>query len=196
MTKSVGILAYGSLINDPGCEIEPKIVREVSCVTPFRVEYARKSRKRSNAPTLVPFREGAKVDGSLLVVDLTLHEAKNRLYRREINKVGCKSITYSDPGDGKPDAVRIKTCREFAGIDLVIYASLLPNISDLNAEKLASLAIRSAQILSDGRDGITYLMDTRGAGIRTPLSDGYEAAILKMTKTTNLKDALKACRLS
>ena len=196
MTKSVGILAYGSLINDPGCEIGAKIVDKKSCVTPFRVEYARKSRIRSYAPTLVPFDEGDRVVAKLLVVDLTLREAKDRLYRREINKVCRESKTYSKPSPDNTRAVRIQTIDDFEGIDLVIYASLSPNITDLNAEKLARLAITSARILSDGRDGITYLMNATKAGIKTPLSDAYRRAILKKTRTINLKDALKACRPS
>ena len=194
MTNSIGILAYGSLIDDPGCEIEARIVREKRCRTPFKVEYARKSSKRSNAPTLVPFEEGDNVSGKLLVVDLSLREAKNRLYRREINKVCCKSKTYSEPSDDNVNAVRIQTMYDFEGIDLSIYASLLPNIEELSAEKLACLAINSARNLSDGRDGITYLLNAKKVGIRTPLSYAYETAILKMTMASNLKDALKTCR--
>ena len=196
MIKSVGILAYGSVINDPGCEIRTKIIGRKNCVTPFKVEYARKSSERSNAPTLVPFDKGDKVAGKLLLVDLTLREAKDRLYRREINKVCGKSRTYSEPSPENTRAVRIQIIYDFEGIDLVIYASLSPNITDLNAEKLARLAITSAQILSDGRDGITYLINATKAGIETPLSDAYKRAILKKTRTTNLKDALRACRPS
>ena len=196
MTRTIGILAYGSLIDDPGCEIHAAIVRKKCCRTPFKVEYARKSSTRSNAPTLVRCDKGAKVSGRILVVDLTLHEAKDRLYRREINKVGCKSKTYSEPGDDNANAVRIKTKCDFEGIDLVIYASLCPNIEDLNPEKLAYLAICSARKRRDGRDGISYLMNAKNAGIRTPRSDAYETEILKMTKARNLKDALKACRPS
>jgi len=44
---SVGILAFGSLIDNPGKEIEAALVgRKTNVVTPFRVEFARKSTKR------------------------------------------------------------------------------------------------------------------------------------------------------
>jgi len=52
--SGIGILAYGSLIIDPGPEIGPLIVRRITTVTPFVVEYARLSRTRGGAPTLVP----------------------------------------------------------------------------------------------------------------------------------------------
>lgn len=194
MTRKIGILAYGSLIDDPGCEIRATIIRKIVCTTPFEVEYARQSTNRSNAPTLVPFEKGARVSGSILVVDMSLREAKDRLYRREINKVCCKSRTYSEPRADNTKAVRIKTIRDLKGIDLVIYASLLANIEDLSAAKLACLAIQSARNRSDGRDGISYLMNARSAGISTPLSDAYETEILSVTNTPSLKDALKACR--
>ena len=36
MTNSMGILAYGSLIHEPGCEIAPAIVRRIPCIHPSR----------------------------------------------------------------------------------------------------------------------------------------------------------------
>ena len=80
MTNSIGILAYGSLIHEPGCEIAPAIIRQIFCRTPFKVEYARKSNSRNGAPTLVPDNRGTKVTAQILVVDLTLCEAKDCLY--------------------------------------------------------------------------------------------------------------------
>jgi hypothetical protein len=50
----LGILAYGSLIHDPGPEIEPHIRLRIDTETDFPVEYARLSTKRGDAPTLVP----------------------------------------------------------------------------------------------------------------------------------------------
>ena len=57
MTNSIGILAYGSLIQEPGCEIAPAIVRRISCRTPFKVEYARKSNSRNGAQVGEDFDE-------------------------------------------------------------------------------------------------------------------------------------------
>jgi hypothetical protein len=44
MTGKIGILAYGSLIDDPGAKIEPFIFHRVVCRTPFKVEFARTSK--------------------------------------------------------------------------------------------------------------------------------------------------------
>ena len=55
----VGILAYGSLIDDPGSEIGEVIADVISDIeTPFSVEFARSSSTRSGAPTLIPVEAG------------------------------------------------------------------------------------------------------------------------------------------
>lgn len=49
MPPPVGILAFGSLIDDPGKEIEAALVgRKANVVTPFNVEFARTSKKRGS----------------------------------------------------------------------------------------------------------------------------------------------------
>jgi hypothetical protein len=51
---SIGIVAFGSLIDNPGREIEAALVgRKLNVRTPFGVEFARSSTKRGGAPTLV-----------------------------------------------------------------------------------------------------------------------------------------------
>jgi hypothetical protein len=51
MKASVGILAYGSLIDNPGREIEAALVgRKPNVRTPFGVEFGRSSIKRGGAP--------------------------------------------------------------------------------------------------------------------------------------------------
>jgi len=86
MTGTVGILAYGSLLEDPGAEIESATVNTVPGIrTPFKVEFARSSSKRSGAPTLVPLESGGEVSARIFVVGLSAAEAANCLYRREIN---------------------------------------------------------------------------------------------------------------
>ncbi|MBC6491720.1 hypothetical protein BC349_11720 [Flavihumibacter stibioxidans] len=55
---TIGILAYGSLIEDPGQMISDLIIKKISTVTPFPVEYARISSPRDGAPTLIPFEAG------------------------------------------------------------------------------------------------------------------------------------------
>lgn len=71
MAKSVGILAYGSLIDNPRCEIKAVISYKLEGVqTPFNVEFARGSSTRGGAPTLVPVMEnGAPVKVVILVLE-------------------------------------------------------------------------------------------------------------------------------
>ena len=52
---TIGILAFGSLLDEPGAELEAHIARRIEGIeTPFAVEFARSSRTRDGAPTLVP----------------------------------------------------------------------------------------------------------------------------------------------
>ena len=87
---TVGVLAYGSLITDPGEEIQNATVEiKKGIVTPFKVEFARTSRTRGGAPTLVPVDiGGAQVRGWIFVLDVPEEEAANRLWRRETDRVG------------------------------------------------------------------------------------------------------------
>ena len=191
MTGKIGILAYGSLICDPGDEIKPIIVRRIDCRTPFKVEFARTSSSRDGAPTLVPYDNGSQVAAQLLVVDLPLSEATNRLYRRELHRVGEK-LTYDATKKVTPNSVVIKTLRDFEGLDMVLYTSIDANIEGLTAAKLAALAICSARARTDGHDGISYLINAKKAGIRTPLSGEYEAEIKRLTGVASLEEALAA----
>src|SRR5262245_16489353 len=90
MKASVGILAFGSLINSPGTEIEAALVgRILNVPTPFGVEFGRTSVKRNGAPTLVPVQEGGSpVLAQILLVNISEEDAKDRLWRRELNRVG------------------------------------------------------------------------------------------------------------
>ena len=89
---SVGVLAYGSLNNDPGWEIRRSISRRSPDVeTPFAVEFARKSRTWGGAPALVPVSEGgARVRATILILEEHVSEAEatNMLWRRETRQVG------------------------------------------------------------------------------------------------------------
>jgi hypothetical protein len=102
MEASLGILAFGSLIDSPGAEIEAALVgRKLQIRTPFGVEFARSSTKRGGAPTLVPLEQGgAPVLAQILLVNVSEQEAKDRLWRREINRVGQGGdyTGHSNPG--------------------------------------------------------------------------------------------------
>lgn len=117
----------------------------------------------------------------------------NRLYRRELHKVGS-DIVYSPLATANVNTVIVKKLKAFKGLDTVIYTSIGANISELSAEKLARLAVGSAKEMTDGRDGISYLINAVNAGIVTPLTPEYERLILQMTGASNLASALAITR--
>ena len=198
--KKIGILAYGSLIDEPGPEIGPVIDYHLEDETPFRVEFARESRTRGGAPTLVPVEEGGSTIKAIILVlkeYVSEEEAKDMLYRREINKT-CSQKKYDppDPCVPKGDRVCIEEDNEnFPDLELVLYTKIAPT-PNLTPEKLASLAIKSARSKfgAQRRDGISYLIDIKSRGNKTPLMDKYEEKILDSTKTSNLEEAWEACR--
>lgn len=198
MTR-VGILAYGSLIPEPGEEIELLIVDRIQGVqTPFSVEFARKSLKRDGAPTLVPVDDGGlPVRATILVLKegMTVNRARNVLWRRETGKIGSEQ-RYSPPDTLTTNTVLIEELTALAGVDVVLYTRIGANIQELNANKLAQLAIASAKASAGGnrRDGVSYLIGAKNDGISTPLITHYEEAILRKTDTSSLQDAWSWCR--
>lgn len=192
-TTSVGILAYGSLISDPGAEIEAVTIRVIKNVeTPFCVEFARSSDSRKGAPTLIPVGSGGrKVNGHIIVVNASTEEARDMLYRREIHKVDS-GRRYKEPPEGAEGRVRVKLIDGgMEGVATVLYTDLGTNIADLTAARLAALAIASVRGAETGKDGITYLMDAKRHGIRTALSEDYAVEILRQTHTSTLEEALQ-----
>jgi len=201
-SMSIGILAYGSLINDPGeeiCEATLKIINNVE--TPFCVEYARKSRTRGNAPTLVPVpcELGSKVNGVIFLLKENMDEksAMDMLYRRERHKV-CTTEVYNAqlPGD-----LRIECVRNFMGVDTVLYTAIKPNFNEIldsslpsqrKAELLADAVIKSItpKTYSVGTDGISYLHDNMQNGIITPLTNPYREEILR--RANHAQDLMEA----
>jgi len=191
---SIGILAYGSLIDDPGCEIEAVILHKLEGVqTPFRVEFARSSSTRGGAPTLVPVEQGGEHVKAVIMIlqeQVSIDEAKDMLWRRETNQV-CSSKSYKHSPNHDPKTVCIKELRQFHGIRIVLYTSIQPNIDGLTPRKLARLAIDSVGKTQRGRDGISYLINAKSNGIRTPLMQGYEEEIKKQTGAKSLEEALE-----
>lgn len=135
----VGILAFGSIAGDPGAELAAAVTRRIEVKTPFAVEFARSSRSRDGAPTLVPVGEGgAHVLASVLVLDdsVTVAEARAMLYRRETGHPDDISSGFR--------ATWIAELAGLAGTSTCLYTALQPNIQPLTAQKLAELALRSA----------------------------------------------------
>lgn len=195
--SKIGILAFGSLLVDPGEEIESKIISTKKSKTPFNVEFARKSTGRDGAPTLIQVDEGgAKVNAIILILeeDVTEVEATNMLYRREIDRVGCGK-KYKRTTTPRQNAVEIKKVGNLSGIKTVLYASIGNNIRDLTPKVLAELAIESAKDKAGKkkRDGISYLIDAKHNGIKTPLMSEYEKEILLQTDTKDLFEAWVTC---
>lgn len=189
---SIGILAYGSLGSDPGVELGPLVVGKIEGVeTPFPVEFARRSRTRGGAPTLVSVSEGgAPVNASVLVLQTSISEieAKSMLWRRETRREG--SGEKYDPASGF-GGLRVCRLEDFAGLDVVLYADTGANIPNPTPRKLAELAIRSAEDEAGrlGRDGISYLIHAKENGTMTPLTPQYEREILRLTQTETLQRA-------
>lgn len=188
----IGILAYGSLINDPREEIDNVTAERIKDVkTPFKVEFARRSCTRGGAPTLVPVKEGgACVKAVILVLQkhISEQETKNMLWRRETNRVGSGE-PYNPSAN---PAVCMEMIEQFHGIEVVLYTSIKPNIKRLTPQRLAELAIESARghAGSERRDGISYLIDAKSNGINTPFMNEYEGEILRQTGTESLEEAL------
>ena len=197
--NDVGILAYGSLIDDPGCEIKAVISsRREGVQTTFNIEFARLSSTRGGAPTLVPVEEGgAPVKAVILVLKETvsLDEAKDMLWRRETSNIGTDK-RYIHPASSGQDTVFVEQFNDFGGILSVIYTRIAANISPLTAPKLAEFAIQSAASAhgAEKRDGISYLISTKRNGIVTPLSVAYEKEILEKTRSRTLEEAWRVCR--
>ena len=191
---TIGILAYGSLVEDPGEELEAAMVRRIDNVdTPFAIEFARCSKTRGGAPTLVPVKTGgAPVVGTILVLDDSVDEssARDMLYRRETHHVG-DPISRSDVG-------WIASEQNFFGVDTCLYTALPQNIDSPSAGRLAELAIASARgaVGAEHLDGISYLIEQKGRGLMTPLMPSYYAEILSRAGAEDLRSAWDSARAS
>ena len=196
---TLGILAYGSLIEDPGIEISPLILdRRTGVETPFCIEFARSSSSRSNAPTVIPVENGgSRVQATILVLEasVSLQRAEDLLWRRETRNERSEKH-YIRPSEPAPNRVIVESLRNFNGIDIVIYTSLGSNIRDLSPTRLAELAVQSARAEAgkDRKDGISYLISLKRQGISTPLMQAYECEILRLVNAVSLEDALGKCR--
>ena len=188
----LGILAFGSLISDPGSEIESRIVMRIRTHTPFPVEFGRYSgTTRGGAPTLVPHHHGEPVGGEILVLDDrgTVEEAKDMLWRRETHNIGTGK---KYPAGSGPNAVQVPETTH-PSVRSILYTDFNPEgkIDKPTPEELALMAIKSVRKAESGKDGISYLLNAISDGIETPLTTAYKAEILRQTKTESLSEALR-----
>lgn len=190
---SVGVLAYGSLIGDPGGEMAPLIAHREPTVTPFPVEFARLSVSRGGAPTVVPHSSGHPVRAEVLVLSaVPLDEARNLLWRRETRNEGSGK-GYREGRSA--NAVVIRDWPGLAGVTHVLYTDFHPEGKILapDPEMLARAAIASVGSARAGMDGISYLISLLEVGVETALTPQYVAAILSQTSAADLRGAL--CQL-
>lgn len=194
--QKIGILAFGSLIDDPGQELQNVIVdKRENVLTPFKIEYGRKSSKRGDAPTLIPVSNGGqKVNATLLILseEINLEEAKNRLYRREINEVETDK-TYTKRKNPTPNQLVIKEYLNIEDVQICLTAKYGCNLTDITPEILADLAIKSfkSDEVEKRRDGISYLKNNIDNNIITPLTEDYKNVILKRMKAKSLEEIIE-----
>jgi hypothetical protein len=198
--NNVGILAYGSLRSNPGKEIESSIIKRIENVTtPFKIEFAHSSKTRNGAPTLVPVSTGGRENSSQILVlngNINEVEASNMLWRRETHHVGSGK-KYDRPATPNTNTVLIERLTDFHDVSVVLYTKIGADIDPLTPQKLAELAVNSAQskAVLQGQDGISYLINAKESGIQTPLMRAYEKEILKRVGSESLENVLSILRL-
>lgn len=177
----LAILAYGSLIYDPGSELAPRITGTEPCRTPFPVEYGRASARWGGGPVLVPHAAGGPVAGALLLLadDVPLGEAVAMLALRE----------------GLPDTRGVVQV-DMPGERVVLAASLPRNLPapDMEPDALARRAVASAG--TGPRNGVSYLAGAVRAGIVTPLTAAYAERVLARTGAGSLDEAERLVALA
>ncbi len=79
-----------------------------------------------------------------------------------------------------------------------MYASFKPNINrdELTPSNLAHKAIESVGRAKKGDDGISYLINVKWKGVKTPLTEEYEEEIKRQTKTGSIEEALEKLQSS
>lgn len=190
-----GFLAYGSLLDDPGEELSPFIQKSISCTTPFKVEYARKSRTRGNALKLIPSKKFAKeVKAKILILNgnLNINNIKSILWSRETGLVD-KAKEYKHSVSPSKNKVQVEIIENFYNIQKVLFTSIGRNIEEkISATKLAHLAIKS--ILSEAglkrKMDCDILLSNNMNGITTEFSSDYMREILRKTNSTTLEEAI------
>lgn len=172
--RPIAVLAYGSLLDEPGPGLAALVTGRRPCRTPFGVEYGRASRRWGGGPVLVPHPRGAPVQGALLDIatGVALGAVVEALATRE----------------GLPDAHGIVQV-EMPGDRLVLTACLPRNLPEPDMRPTA-LARRAVASVGHGpRNGVAYLRRVLAAGVETRLTAAYRAEILRLTGADGLEDA-------
>ena len=130
------------------------------------------------------------MEAELLILpdDMSVAQARDLLWRRERRKEDSDEAYSADTG---PNAVLVRESSDCPWVETVLYTDF--NASGkvtLSAEGLAKAAVESVAKAPEGKDGISYLASAMGTGIRTPLTEDYRDAILRLTGVDSLVDAL------
>jgi hypothetical protein len=173
--RQLAIMAYGSLISEPGPELRALIAERLPRATPFPVEFGRASHRWGGGPVLVPHPAGAPVEGRLLVLrrGVSLGRAVEALRERE----------------GLPSADGVVAVEVDDDERLVLTASLPRNLPapDLRPTALARRA--AASVRAGPRNGVAYLRRVTACGVSTPRSGEYAKEVLRLAGAETLEDA-------
>src|SRR5690606_16917166 len=113
-----------------GNELNQQIVKRIPCKTPFNVEFARISRSRDNAPTLIPVdRGGRRVAAQILMLsdEVNVDQARSILWRREIH-TNDSSRNYIRPQTPNENSVLVEELINFRGVGIVLYTKISSNL--------------------------------------------------------------------
>lgn len=173
--RRVAVMAYGSLLYDPGPELGPLIQERLPRRTPFPVEYGRVSAKWGGGPVLVPHGDGGRVEGALLVLTpaCDLGKAVEALRVREglPSPQGVVEVEAGDP-------------------ELMVIAASLPRNLPLPDMTPAELGRRAAKSVAHGElNGVAYLRGALEAGVETPRSRAYAREVLELAGADDLEEA-------
>jgi len=185
----LGMLAFGSLVKDPGPVLDALTMTRFKTKTPFPVEYGRISGiTRGGAPTVVRHQAGGPVAAEVLVLrpEVTFGKARNALWNRERRKEN----STDDYEEGRsPNSVLVRELKNHEGGERVLFADFpdCGKIGRPDARELARHAIDSVLKAKPGMDGITYLADNIDAGIVTPLTAPYIRELQQMVGVNTFK---------
>jgi hypothetical protein len=170
----IAIVAYGSLIYEPGEALAELVQETEPCRTPFPVEYGRHSRKWGGGPVLTVDPRGEPVDGLRMVLKpgLPLGRVIDVLALREGISSAEGIIQIDQPGP-----LAHLTC------------ALPRNLATADMDP-AALARRAASSVRNGDlNGVAYLREAVQAGVRTARTDAYVAALLAISAAADLLEA-------
>ena len=142
--------------------------------------------------------EAKKNIAQILVLDRNIseQEAVDMLWRRETHQVGSGK-KYERPDILRKNTILVERLVNFHSVAVVLYTKIDSNIKSLTPRKLAFIAIKSAksELVFEGCDGVSYLIDAKNRGILTPLMPAYENEILREVGARNLQEALSILKL-